>query len=110
GRHGIALRCNCGRLADWRRGKHGRLSVSRSVQGFDVHYYGHRASGSPHGPVRPRRFDELRYTMTTPSLTLEKSRTPALFDTIRRHRVLATLVFLFILPWIMPNYSVASHI
>lgn len=48
--------------------------------------------------------------MTTRILTLKNSKTPALFELIRQHRVLATLLFLCALPWLTPNYSVATHI
>lgn len=48
--------------------------------------------------------------MTTRTMTLDKTKTPAVFEAIRRHRVLATLLFLFLLPWLTPNYSVAAHI
>ena len=48
--------------------------------------------------------------MTTRTISLENPRTPPLLALIKQQRVLATLLFLIVLPWITPNYSVAAHI
>ena len=49
--------------------------------------------------------------MNTRTMTLDQTKkTPSIFELIRRHRVLATVLFLAALPWLTPNYSVAAHI
>jgi len=48
--------------------------------------------------------------MNTRTLDMPRSRCAPLFRLIRAHRVLASLLFLVVLPWLTPNYSVATHI
>lgn len=49
-------------------------------------------------------------TTNTHTLAMMTPKYISVLRTIRTHRVFATVLFLLVLPWIMPNYSVATHI
>jgi branched-chain amino acid transport system permease protein len=48
--------------------------------------------------------------MNTQTLVLSLRKDGSLFQTLRSHRVLATIVFLTVFPWLIPNQSVAINI